>query len=146
MCVVHTGRCELVCGFQAVSQSLELSVSQLMLVRVRECKSETVDYCVFVTLSEEKAAGKLKTTKTDRETRGDGRTDRTSDADRSFSFPLTNGLMLFFHLSAKTFSSSSHFLITHTHLHTNTNCSSFYNAAEPEINERISLNPEAAKM
>ena len=114
VCVLHTGRCEFVCGFQAVSQSLALSVSQLMLVCVRECNRETVDYCVFVTLGEEKAAGKHKTTKTDHETRGGGRTDHTSDTDRSFFFPLTNGPMLFFCLSAKTFSSSSHFL-NHAH-------------------------------
>lgn len=47
LCVLCSRRCEVACGFQALSQSLELSVSQLMLMCVTECVTETVDYCVF---------------------------------------------------------------------------------------------------
>lgn len=41
--------------------------------------------------SEWKAEGKLKTTSTDRETRGGGRSDGSSGIDRSSSFCLING-------------------------------------------------------
>lgn len=58
--------------------SLELLVSRIMCER--ECKRETVNYCVCVNLSDNKAEGKPRTTKTDHETRGEGRSDRTSEA------------------------------------------------------------------
>lgn len=51
LCVLCSRRCEVACGFQALSQSLELSVSQLMLMCVTECVTETVDYCAFVRIS-----------------------------------------------------------------------------------------------
>ena len=69
----------------------------------RVCYRDSGLLCVCVNLSDKKAKGKPRTTKPDYETRGERRSDRTSETDRSFSFTPTNDPRLLFHLLAKTF-------------------------------------------
>ena len=88
--------------------------------------------CVCVTFSDKKAEGKLKTTKTDPETRGERRSDGAS-------FSLTNGPVA---------SLPFHHVHTHTHTHTRiyTNRGSFHYVAEREGSERHWVSPKAAGM
>lgn len=141
MCVLCSSRCEVaftVTG--AVSESVNAHVCD------RVCQTNSRLLCVCVNPSDEKAKGKPKTTEPNDETRGERRSDRTSETDRSFSFSLTNDPRLLFHLLAKTFLLLSHSVMTHAYLHRkqiNTNCSSLHSVAEQEM---ILLSLEATGM
>lgn len=148
MCVVLTQvwGCVWISGSFTVTGAVSESVNAYVCDRV--CYRDSGLLCVWVNLSDEKAKGKPKTTEPDYETRGERRSDRTSETDRSFSFTLTNDPRLLFHLLAKTFLLLSHSVITHTYLQKKqmkTNCSSFHSVAEQEMKE-ILLSLEATGM